>query len=105
MKLVVNDCLWVRSGNTDQQYIFRSLRNTLLERGAAVLTLTGPHDLEGLEKIRKAVWNSDAHVILDGLMPNELRLLQPIFERRKNFSVALVDWWTSPYWFTRNAEY
>ncbi len=42
---------------------------------------------------------------MDGMMPAELRKLRPIFQRRKNFSLALVDWWTSNYWFTKNAGY
>jgi hypothetical protein len=104
-RLVLNDCIWIRSGLTDQQYIFRSIRNALIERGSRVLTLNGPSDAEGLEKIRKTVWNSDAHVILDGLISVELRALRPVFERRKNFSMAFVDWWTSVYWFTKNADY
>ena len=101
----LQDTIWIRSGLTDQQYIFRSIRNALIERRITVLTLNGPRDTEGLERIRKTVWGSDAHVILDGMMPHELRKLRPIFQERKNFSMALVDWWTSVYWFTRNADY
>lgn len=103
--LDVNQSIWIRSALTDSQYIFRSLRDTLLRRGITVLTLNGPKDAEGLEKIRQKVWASDAHVILDGMMPGELNKLRPIFERRKNFSMGLVDWWTSVYWFTKNADY
>lgn len=101
----VNQSIWIRSGTTDQQAIFRSLRTALLERNQTVLTLNGPNDEAGFEQIKKTVWNSDTHVILDGLTPGELRKLRPIFEMRKNFSMALVDWWTSLYWFTQNADY
>lgn len=104
-RLNVNQSIWIRSGLTDQQYIFRSLRNALTERGVTVLTLNGPDDAEGLEHIRKTVWASDAHVVMDGLRPAELRKLYSIFNDRKNFSMALVDWWTSLYWFTQNASY
>jgi len=103
-RLRVNQCIWLRSANTDQQYIFRSLRSALVERGVTVLAMNAAEGVEGVEKIRKAVWHSDAHVILDGLTPAELRMLRPVFERRKNFSMALVDWWTSLYWFTRHAR-
>jgi hypothetical protein len=103
--LRLQDTIWIRSGLTDQQYIFRSLRNALVERGITVLTLNGPDDKTGLERIRKVVWGSNAHVILDGMMPHELKKLRPVFQERKNFSMALVDWWTSVYWFTRNADY
>jgi hypothetical protein len=104
-RLVVDQCIWIRSGLTDQQYIFRSIRNALIERRITVLTLDGPRDAEGLERIRKTVWDSDAHVILDGMTPRELRRLRPVFKDRRNFSMALVDWWTSAYWFTKNADY
>ncbi len=104
-KLVVKDSIWIRSDKTDQQYIFRSIRTALLERGIKMLTFDGPGDVEGLEKIRKTVRQSDAHVIMDGLIPADLRKLRPFFEDRKNFSMALVDWWTNPYWFTQNADY
>jgi hypothetical protein len=104
-RLNVNQSIWIRSGTTDKQDIFRSIRSALLERNKIVLTLNGPDDEAGFEKIKKTVWESDAHVILDGLTPVELRKLQPVFETRKNFSMALVDWWTSHYWFTQHAEY
>ena len=104
-RFVPNNCLWIRSGLTDQQYIFRSIRSALLQRGVTVLTLNGPDDAEGLERIYKTVWASDAHVILDGMMPHELKKLRPVFQERKNFSMALVDWWTSVYWFTQNADH
>ena len=103
--LTINQSIWIRSGLTDQQYFSRSIRDALIERGITVLTLNGPNDADGLEKIRKTVWNSDAHVIMDGMIPSELHKLRPVFETRKNFSMALVDWWTSVYWFTRNADY
>jgi hypothetical protein len=101
----INQAIWLRSAGTDQQYIFRSIRDALMERGVTVLTINGADDTDGFKKIRKAVWASDAHVITDGLLPCEMRKLRPVFEHRKNFSVALVDWWTSDYWFTRNADY
>ena len=103
--LNVNQCIWIRSGLTDRQHIFLSLRNALIERQATILTLNGPNDEAGFEKIKTKVWNTDAHVILDGMTPGELKKLRPVFERRKNFSMALVDWWTSLYWFTQNTDY
>lgn len=105
LHLRLPETVWIRSGLTDQQYIFRSIRSALIERGIKVLTLNGPRDAAGLESIRKAVWSSDAHVVMDGMTPGELKQLQPVFQSRKNFSMALVDWWTSVYWFTKNADY
>jgi hypothetical protein len=99
------ECLWIRSGIMDQSSIFRSLCKALVERGVSILTLKGPDDREGLEQIRKTVWSSDRHVVFDGIMPHEARRLYPIFKERRNFSMSMVDWWTSPHWFTRNAHY
>lgn len=104
-RLDAGKCLWIRSGIMDQSSIFRSLRKALVERNATILTLNGPHDTEGLERIRKAAWASDAHVVMDAMMPGELGKLHAVFKDRKNFSLALVDWWTSVYWFTKNADY
>lgn len=101
----LNECLWICSGIMDRSSIFRSLRKALAERNIAILTLNGSSDHEGLERIRKAVWATNAHVIMDGLMPHELKRLYPIFKDRRNFSMSLVDWWTSRHWFTRNARY
>jgi hypothetical protein len=58
-----------------------------------------------LENIRKTVWNSDVHVILDAMLPSELNKLRSVFRDRKNFSMAFQDWWSSVYWFTKNADY
>lgn len=100
-----NECLWIRSGIMDQSSIFRSICKALVERGISILTLNGPGDREGLEQIRKSVWTSDKHVVMDCIMPHESRRLYPIFKDRRNFSMSMVDWWTSPHWFTRNAHY
>jgi hypothetical protein len=104
-RLAINEYLWIRSGISDRAEIFYPIRNALIERGVKMLTLNGPRDIEGLELIRKAVWNSDAPVMLDVMMPHELRVLKPIFKDRKHFSMGLVDWWASNYWFTKNAEH
>lgn len=88
----------------DRSEVFHSVRKALARRGVTQLVLDGPRDESGLERIRKAVWGSDAHVILDGLMPHELGKLLPIFKDRKHFSMSMVDWWTSVYWFTRHAD-
>jgi hypothetical protein len=103
--LAVDKSIWIRSGFNDGQYILRPLKAALLERGVTVLTLNNPCDAEGLERIRRMVWNSDAHVILDAMAPVELGRLYSIFKDRKNFSMAFLDWWVSPHWFTRNADY
>ncbi len=103
-RLVVNECIWIR-GSNDQQYIFRSIRNALVERGITVLTLNGPRDSEGMARIRKAVWGSDAHIMLDVMLAAELNALYPIFKDRKHFSLGLLDWWNGPYWFTKNADF
>src|SRR5208282_1878083 len=88
-RLDTSKCLWIRSGIMDQSSIFRSLRKALVERNATILTLNGPHDTEGLERIRKTVWASDAHVVMDGMMPHELGKLHAVFKDRRNFSLAL----------------
>lgn len=61
-------------------------------------------DTLAIERLRKRLWKSDQHVILHGLMATELNALRPIFERRRNFSLALIDWWSSTGWFSRHAE-
>jgi hypothetical protein len=43
--------------------------------------------------------------MLDVMMPAELKALYPVFKDRKHFSMGLVDWWASVYWFTKNADY
>ena len=84
-RLTVNECIWIRSGVSDEQYIFRSIRNALFERGIMVLTLNGPRDSEGMARIRKAVWDSDAQVMLDVMMADELKALYPVFKDRETF--------------------
>jgi hypothetical protein len=81
------------------------LKAALIERGVKVLVLNGPQDTDGVERVRKTVWNTDTHIILDALTPGELGRLRPVFNERKNFSISFLDWWLSPFWFTENAEY
>jgi len=104
-RLVIDKTIWIRSGLNGQQHVLRPINTALLERGITVLTLNGPHDAAGLENIRKTVWNSDVHVVLDAMIPSELNKLRSVFGDRGNFSMAFQDWWSSVYWFTKNASY
>ena len=99
----IKDCLWVQSPNLGG-HVFRPILQALKKRDAKVWSLNDC-SAESLSRLRERVWKSDEHVILQGLLGRELHALQPIFEQRKNFSVVLIDWWNSPFWFTRNATY
>ncbi len=37
--------------------------------------------------------------------PNEMAHLKPILRDRKNFSMVVIDWWNSPWWYAHHAEY
>ena len=39
------------------------------------------------------------------MLDRELKALFPIFKDRKNFSLAMMDWWTSSFWYKQHAEY
>jgi len=99
----LDECLWVRSKNSDQP-VFRPLMRSLQQRGVSVARLT-VSDPGELARLRERVWKSDQHVIFQGLLPAELHALRPIFERRRNFSVMPVDWWLTPFWFSRHATF
>lgn len=102
--LKVEQCLWVRSPNSEHP-IFRPISAALQERGAETYSLRMKTDPESLPKLKEILWKTDKHVVLHGLLPGELRALKPILAQRKHFSMALIDWWTSPWWYTRHAEY
>ena len=77
----------------------------LRARGAQVFLLKSARDQEGLTRLRHRLWQSDTHVILLWLYPDEMAALYPILRDRKNFSAVLDDWWIIPHWFIREAEY
>jgi hypothetical protein len=101
----VFNSLWVRSRGVDEQPVWKPLRAAFQERGVEVFMLDLPRDRSGVARLRERVWKSDQHVILHGLMAGELNALRPIFQDRRNFSLVLIDWWTSPYWATQLADY
>lgn len=100
----LNECLWIRSQNVEWQSVFQPLLKTMEQRGMKVWRLQDC-STESIERLRIELWKSDQHVILQGLLGREMHALRPIFESRKNFSVLPIDWWNSPFWFTRNATY
>ena len=100
----LQDCLWVRSPNVEQQHVFAPIVRALDQRAARVWSLKDC-SAASLDALRERVWKGDEHVILHGLLARELDLLRPIFETRKNFSVVLIDWWNSAYWFTQHATF
>jgi hypothetical protein len=102
----LNESLWVYG-----ERIYQGTRNArpeidaLRARGMAAFGLKSHTDTDGLEQLRRRLWQSDQHVILTRLHPLEMRALKPLFAERKNFSVIYDDWWIMPHWFTCAAEY
>jgi hypothetical protein len=99
----LDECLWVRSPNADQQ-VFRPMMRVLAKRGVKTwrLDVSSPADRQ---RLRETVWKNDRHIILQGLLPRELNALRPIFASRKNFSIMPIDWWVSPFWYSQHATY
>ncbi|HEY0551542.1 MAG TPA: hypothetical protein VGF13_18200 [Verrucomicrobiae bacterium] len=102
-RLKLEECFWVRSPNSEHP-IFMPITRALQARGAGNYSLRIKSDPESLPRLKEILWKSDAHVVLHGLLPGELRALKPVLVERKNYSMVLIDWWTSPWWFARHAE-
>lgn len=101
----LKDCLWLRGEFMDGQAGSAGERKSLGRLGVKVEILKNRNDHPGLARLRQIIWNTDQHVVLSRLAPLEIRALYPIFKDRGNFSIVLCDWWSVPYWFTKNAEY
>jgi len=102
----VNESLWVRGETIDRtQRNARSENEALRARGARLFMLKGRGDAEGLAQLQRRLRQSDEHVILARLLPAELRVLRPLLRERRNFSIVVEDWWSTPDWFLRMAEY
>lgn len=98
------DCLWLQ-GELACQRLFRPTAKALGMRGVQQRILPAKSDAGGWRALKEQLWKTDRHVVLQGLRANELKHLYGLFKDRKNFSMSLVDWWNSPFWFTQNAEY
>lgn len=104
--LSINESLWIRGAQiTGTQRNAISETKALEARGARIFLLKGAGDKEGLESLRRQLWQSDVHVILSWLHPGELNALYPLLRERKNFSLLTDDWFIHPYWFMREAEF
>ncbi len=104
-RININDCLWLRSAKNDGAPYLRWFAQALEERGASVFVMRDSSDREGLKRLKDLLWRSDVHVIIDVMLSDELKALYPIFKTRKNFSLAMMDWWTSSFWYKQHAEY
>ena len=103
-KMRLSECFWLQ-GELARIQLFLPVSRALEARGVQPHILPAKSDHDGWRKLKELLWKTDRHVMLHGLRADELRHLYPLFKERRNFSVFLVDWWTSPFWFTRNAEY
>ena len=102
----LNKSLWVRGEAIDRtQRNSRSEADGLRARGAKIFPLNGSQDTDGLERLRRLLFQNDVHVILARLTPKEMASTYPILRERKNFSIVVDDWWSIPHWFMREAEY
>jgi hypothetical protein len=103
-KITLSDCLWLQ-GEVARFPLFLPITKGLVARGVKPHILPAKSDHDGWHALKARLWKTDQHVMLHGLRADELKYLFPIFRERRNFSLLLVDWWISPFWFTRNAEY
>ena len=101
----LKDCLWVRSPGLSEQTLFNPITRTLQQNHCRTFSLRLKTEPDSLSRLKQLLWKKDDHVILHGLLPGELQALKPWLQERKKFSILLVDWWSSPFWFTQNAEY
>jgi hypothetical protein len=100
----LSDCFWLQ-GELARARLFLPITKGLDARDVKPHILPAKSDSDGWRKLKELLWKTDQHVMLHGLRADELKHLYPLFKERRNFSVLLVDWWTSPFWFTQNAEY
>jgi hypothetical protein len=98
------ECLWLQ-GEVARFQLFLPISKGLETRGIKPHILPARSDRDGWDALKALLRKTDRHVMLHGLRDYELKPLYPLFKERKNFSVLLVDWWISPFWFTQNAEY
>jgi len=95
----LQDCLWIHGSHGLSVPLCEPLIRELHRRGIRTFDLG-----EGIDKLRELL-KTDVHAILLYMPPRETESLYPLFKDRGNFSVLIVDWWLSPFWFTRNADY
>jgi hypothetical protein len=103
-KIKLSECFWLQ-GELARIQLFLPITKALEARDVKPHILPAKSDRDGWRALKEQLWKTDQHVMLHGLRADELKHLYPLFKERRNFSVFLVDWWTSPFWFTRNAEY
>jgi hypothetical protein len=103
-QIKLSNCFWLQ-GELARFKLFLPITKGLEARGVKPHILPAKSDSDGWRKLKELLWKTDQHVMLHGLRADELKHLFPIFRERRNFSIFLVDWWTSPFWFTQNAEY
>jgi hypothetical protein len=102
--LQLADCLWLQ-GELTCQPLFRPLLQAFTARNVTRRTLPDHKDAAGWKQLKADLWKTDQHIMLHGLQAKDLKPLYEVFKDRKNFSILLIDWWNSPFWFTQNAEY
>jgi|GEM_PF-698050 hypothetical protein len=102
----LNQSLWICGKARSQEILYPRIEIAALrERGAEVFLFGGATDTKGLEELRSRLQHSDVHVVLMWLRPAEMNALYPVLRERKNFSVVTDDWWITPQWLMRDAEY
>jgi hypothetical protein len=104
--LVLKESVWICGELMTRQLKHANCDLRMLRaRGAKIFLFKGPKDQEGMESVRRLLWQGDQHVILSWLYPKELAAIRPLLSERKNFSMVADDWWIQPYWHMREADH
>ena len=102
----LNESLWICGGARCREILYPRVEVAALRaRGAEVFLFNGQKDSHGLAELRQRLQQSDVHVVLMWLRPAEMNALRPLLRERKNFSVVIDDWWITPSWLMRDADY
>ena len=100
----LSECLWLQ-GELTCQPLFRPILKAFEARGVRRRVLPPHGDADGWHKLKEELRKTDRHLMLHGLQARDLKPLRELLEARKNYSILLIDWWNSPFWFTQHAEY
>ena len=93
----IHDAIWLRGNATLSLKLIANTYAELQKRGVTHAIFTD-------DTFATAV-KSRSHMILDGLTPREMSWVRPVMERRGNFSVLAIDWWLTPEWALRYADW
>ena len=104
-RIQLTKCIWVLDRASQKHRHCAGYARALAALGVRTEQYEHARDAESVARVSQVLRSTDEHVVFFFVGPATFRAFYPVLKERRNYTVITDDWWNTPHWFVRNADY